>query len=85
MHFFPPTQTAAKHDPALEGQAVEWIVAITGDGGPEGKVQEWLKDGTVLCKLINVLSPNAIRKINESKMAFKMVSALNTPMKLTLD
>ena len=35
---------------------------------------EVLKDGRVLCRFINVLQPGSVPKINDSKMAFKMVN-----------
>ena len=61
-------------------EAAAWIVAITGDGGPPGygagEVQEWLKDGVVLCNCINTINiqlKGKPIKINTSKMAFKQV------------
>lgn len=40
-------------------------------------VHEFLKDGVVLCHLINKLSPNAVKKIHESNMAFKQMENIN--------
>ncbi|VDP09533.1 unnamed protein product [Soboliphyme baturini] len=36
-----------------------------------------LKDGVVLCKLANALEPSAIRKINQTTMAFKQMENIN--------
>ena len=36
-----------------------------------------LKNGHVLCKVANILVPGSIRKINESKMAFKIMENIN--------
>ncbi|KAL5457567.1 hypothetical protein EMCRGX_G034838 [Ephydatia muelleri] len=63
----------AKYDAGLEAQAREWMELVVEEPFPEGSFQEALKDGTYLCKLMNKLEPGAIRKINESKMAFKMM------------
>lgn len=40
-------------------------------------LQEKLKDGIVLCKLINTLQPGIIPKINESKQPFKQMENIN--------
>lgn len=38
---------------------------------------EVLRDGVNLCKLVNAIKPGSIKKINESKMAFKCMENLN--------
>ena len=45
----------AKYDPEAEQEAISWMNDILGDEGPgqasgKEKVQEALKDGTILCK-----------------------------------
>lgn len=45
----------------------------TDKSSSSGDMHEWLKNGVVLCNLINVLQPGAVKKINNSTMAFKMV------------
>ena len=66
---------AAKYDPQLEAEAREWMASIVGDSLNEGvdALHEGLKDGVYLCRLINALKPGSVRKINQSKMAFKMM------------
>lgn len=38
---------------------------------------EVLKDGVLLCKLVNVLQAGRIKKVNESKMAFKCMENIS--------
>ena len=71
-------QIAGKYDANLDAQARDWINQIVGtdipiDGNPE-TLQDALKDGVTLCNLINAIAPGSVPKINQSKMAFKMVS-----------
>ncbi|KAK7922653.1 hypothetical protein WMY93_009555 [Mugilogobius chulae] len=73
-----------KYDQDLEERLVEWIMAQCGSavGRPdEGKVgfQSWLKDGCVLCQLINSLyGPNKpIKTIKTSTMAFKQMEQIS--------
>lgn len=62
----------AKYDPELEAKAQDWIEKVTGEKFP-GTFHDSLKDGVILCKHINILLPGSVKKINESKMAFKMM------------
>jgi len=68
-----------KYDSEWELEAVEWICShLQSDipnPKPSGKdaVHEWLKDGVVLCTLMNSLQPKFIGKINQSRTAFKQM------------
>ncbi|XP_065906338.1 muscle-specific protein 20-like [Dysidea avara] len=65
---------AAKRDPELEAQAIEWMQAVTEEPFPtDVTFEEALKDGVYLCNLINILQPGSVKKINTSKMAFKQM------------
>ncbi|KAM9441314.1 transgelin-3a isoform 1-T3 [Clarias gariepinus] len=74
-----------KYDMELEARLVDWIVAQCGGDlqRPQpGKqnFQTWLMDGTILCRLINSLYPSEmqpIRKIPETKMAFKQMEKIS--------
>nr|XP_046266656.1 transgelin-like [Scatophagus argus] len=77
-----------KYDPELEERLVEWIIAQCGSGvgRPEpGKtgIQNWLKDGCVLCELINSLygSKKPIKTIKHSDMAFKQMEQISMFLK----
>ena len=59
----------AKYDPQSEKEAVQWINAVLGGtelGNVSGRqaVQDKLRDGIILCKLMNTLRPGAIPKIH---------------------
>ena len=64
------TKQLFKHDPEMENAAIEWIQEVTGIP-ISGTLHEWLKDGVVLCKLLNVIVPGTVKIINESKISFK--------------
>merc|ERR1712226_317185 len=64
---------AAKLDPQLEQDCRNWIEAVTGERLSSDDTIEALKDGTMLCKLANVIRPGSVKKINSSKLAFKQM------------
>lgn len=71
----------SKYSEELAEECLEWIRVITGEpdntSGDMDNFYEVLKDGTVLCKLANTLKPGIVKKINESKMAFKCMENIN--------
>jgi len=74
----------SKYDTALASQTLIWMkdvmaledIDTSGDREP---FYQLLKDGQVLCRLINVLQPGSIpeKKINNTKMAFKCMENIN--------
>ncbi|XP_016942999.3 muscle-specific protein 20 [Drosophila suzukii] len=69
---------AGKRNPEMDKEAQEWIEAIISEKFPAGQsYEDVLKDGQVLCKLINVLSPNAVPKVNSSGGQFKFMENIN--------
>jgi len=66
----------ASYDEVLEQEAVGWIrsyVPELAEVKGQKDTHEVLQDGVVLCKLINALEPGSIKRISESKMAFKQM------------
>jgi hypothetical protein len=63
-------KAAAKYDPAEENECRMWIENVTGDKLGESTLQEELKNGVVLCNLINTISPGLIKPAKNSKMPF---------------
>uniref|UniRef100_A0A8B9BYK7 Transgelin 2 n=2 Tax=Anser TaxID=8842 RepID=A0A8B9BYK7_9AVES len=74
-----------QYDPELEQVLVRWMVGQCGGDVPQpapGRdgFQQWLKDGTVLCRLINSLYPRGqgpVAKIQASTMAFKQMEQIS--------
>ena len=69
---------ALKRNPEMDKVAQEWIETIIGEKFPAGVAYEdHIKDGIILCKLINKLAPGSVAKINESGGQFKMMENIN--------
>lgn len=67
-------QLASKRNPEQEKEAQSWIEEILGAKFPPGEAfEDVLKDGTVLCQLINKIKPGSVSKINTSGGQFKMM------------
>jgi hypothetical protein len=60
----------AKYDPNQEREVRQWIEAVTGEKFASNNFQQSLKDGKLLCKLMNKLKPGIIPKINAQNMPF---------------
>jgi len=84
---------AAKFDPALAEEAFEWLreVLLYGDNSDAHElaeklgststmkdVQTPLKDGVLLCHVINTIKPGSVKKINTNKMAFKQMENIGS-------
>jgi len=67
----------AKRDPEREREAREWIASVIGKPLLNKPIEDILRDGTVLCELINSIQPGAIKKINTSGGEFKMMENIN--------
>ncbi|KAL3204545.1 hypothetical protein MRX96_011548 [Rhipicephalus microplus] len=57
--------------PELESQILDWIEEVLEQRLPQGPYEEVLRDGVVLCKLMNALNPGCIPKINTTGGQFK--------------
>ncbi|KAG6802703.1 muscle-specific protein 20 [Apis laboriosa] len=77
---------AAKRNPEQEKEAQEWIESILGKKFPPGELfEDVIKDGQVLCHLMNKISPGSISKINSSGGQFKMMENINAFQKALKD
>ncbi|XP_026862418.1 calponin-1 [Electrophorus electricus] len=59
------SKLAQKYDPHKEEELRLWIQDVTGRKVPDS-FMEGLKDGVILCELINTLQPGSVKKINNS-------------------
>lgn len=67
-----------KRDAAQEKEAQEWIETVLGEKFPAGQVyEEVLRDGQMLCRLMNKIHPGSVPKINSSGGQFKMMENIN--------
>uniref|UniRef100_A0A3B3WSI7 Calponin-homology (CH) domain-containing protein n=1 Tax=Poecilia mexicana TaxID=48701 RepID=A0A3B3WSI7_9TELE len=72
--FFKP------YDPQKEEELRIWIEDITGCPiGPD--VQKGLKNGVILCNLINKLQPCSVKKINQSALNWHQLENLTNFIK----
>jgi len=71
----------AKYSDELAQESLEWIKSIIDAdfnvAGDMDNFYEVLKDGQVLCKLVNSIKPGIIKKVNQSQMAFKCMENIN--------
>ncbi|KAK6634063.1 hypothetical protein RUM44_004671 [Polyplax serrata] len=71
-------EVAGKREPEQEREAQEWIEQVVGERFPPGYLYEdVLRDGIILCKLMNRLQPGIITKINYSGGDYKFMDNLN--------
>jgi hypothetical protein len=71
---------AANYDFGAENKAKEWVEALTNETF-EGAFGESLRDGVLLCKLVNTIRPGTVKKVNESKMPFKQMENISNFLK----
>jgi transgelin len=73
-------KAAANYDINGEHAAREWIEVITGVHFDDS-FSTGLKDGTLLCKLLNCIAPGTVKKINTSAMPFKQMENVSAFLK----
>uniref|UniRef100_U5EYQ9 Transgelin n=1 Tax=Corethrella appendiculata TaxID=1370023 RepID=U5EYQ9_9DIPT len=71
----------SKYSEELAQESLEWIKEITGEpintSGDMDNFFEVLKDGVLLCNLVNCIVEGSVKKINTSKMAFKCMENIS--------
>ncbi|XP_066914031.1 myophilin-like [Clytia hemisphaerica] len=73
----------SKYELEDEKKVLRWIAEVLTDrsmfDGVEGEeaVHQVLKDGLILCKVINMLYPGSVRKVNKMKQPFMMMENIS--------
>merc|ERR1712002_796862 len=57
----------------LEAEVQAWMEEVMGQKLPPGNLEDVLKDGVVLCNLMNKIQPNSVKKIQTSGGSFKLM------------
>jgi len=72
----------SKYSEELAQESLEWVRAITDEpinvSGDTDNFYETLKDGTLLCRLVNCLKSGSVTKVNQSQMAFKCMENISS-------
>ncbi|KYM75710.1 Muscle-specific protein 20 [Atta colombica] len=56
-----------------EAEILAWIEAVLGEKLPSGNYDDILKDGVILCNLINKLAPGSVKKIQSKGTNFQLM------------
>eukprot|EP01128_Nolandella_sp_AFSM9_P012476 TRINITY_DN9319_c0_g1_i1.p1 TRINITY_DN9319_c0_g1~~TRINITY_DN9319_c0_g1_i1.p1 ORF type:complete len:833 (-),score=114.58 TRINITY_DN9319_c0_g1_i1:178-2676(-) len=59
-------KAAAKYDPQMENDAIEWIEKVTKTPFPSPDFYSGLKDGVILCTLMETLRPGTVGRYTKS-------------------
>lgn len=56
-----------------EAEVLKWVFDVLGEKVPSGQYEDILRDGQVLCKLANKLTPGSVKKIQERGTNFQLM------------
>lgn len=57
----------------MEAEVLNWIFQVLGEPVPKGEFEDILKDGVVLCNLMNKLAPGSVKKIQSKGTNFQLM------------
>lgn len=61
----------------MEGEILAWIESVLDEKLPPGTYEDILRDGVVLCKLMKVILPGSVPRINTTGGQFKFIDNIN--------
>jgi hypothetical protein len=71
-------QGAGRRIKEEEDEVLAWIAQILGEACPAGVAyDDYLRDGQILCRVMNKLKPGAVKKINTSGAQFKFMENIS--------
>ncbi|XP_063994804.1 myophilin [Diachasmimorpha longicaudata] len=56
-----------------EAEVLTWIEAVLGEKLPKGEYEDLLRDGIVLCNVINKIAPGSVKKIQTKGTNFQLM------------
>ena len=66
-------QRMAPRNPEQEKEILQWIEAVLDEKLPAGDFAEVLQNGVVLCRLMNKIKPDSVKKFKEKGPAFLLM------------
>eukprot|EP01121_Diplochlamys_sp_Union-15-3_P004611 TRINITY_DN1479_c0_g1_i1.p1 TRINITY_DN1479_c0_g1~~TRINITY_DN1479_c0_g1_i1.p1 ORF type:complete len:280 (-),score=63.46 TRINITY_DN1479_c0_g1_i1:106-873(-) len=73
---------ASTYDKDLERRLIQWIEAVTGEKLSSNDFQAALKDGVILCKLVNKIKPGIVPGVRKpSKIAYICMESIDLFLK----
>ncbi|OXA50648.1 muscle-specific protein 20 [Folsomia candida] len=80
-----PWKISGIRDPDEEAEAAAWVQQVVGEQFPPVPYEDILRNGIVLCKLINRLQPGIIKKVNTSGGDYKFIDNIQQFLKAAAD
>ena len=65
-----------KFDPEKQRDVMDWIQSVLEERFDTSNIQDALKDGVALCKLVNKVKPGAVKKISTGNMSYLQLENL---------
>jgi hypothetical protein len=67
-----------------EAEVLQWIEDVTGEKLPPQPYEDVLRDGVILCNLINKIAPGSVKKIQTKGTNFQLMENIQRYYKHSL-